>query len=181
MCTFMLLAAATACDQDAHEKHRAPATESTRARPSLYEARPFQAATAALIERAGSSGRALSLLVYPEHMVLQAHDARNPARVEQYVYRDGTVSGPVPVTLLGRGKLEDNLFPVDAARLEAVPELVAEARDRAGIPEGRVARVLLKRNLPQSMDIQFRVFITSERRDAHVDADKDGNIVAVSR
>jgi hypothetical protein len=83
----------------------------------------------------------------------------------------------VPVKLIGTGKLDDNLFPLDAAKVDAIPKIVREARTKANIPEGNVVRVLLKRNLPESMDIQFRVFVTSQRRDAYLDADQQGNLV----
>ncbi len=79
--------------------------------------------------------------------------------------------------LLGKGKLDDNLFPLDAAKVGAVPALARLAKTKANIPEGVVARVLLKRNLPESMDIQFRVFVTSQRRDAYVEADQSGKLL----
>ena len=97
--------------------------------------------------------------------------------MEQYVFRAGQVAGPVLVKLMGKGDLEDNLFPLATARLEAVPKLVKAAPEKAQMPEAKVTRVLLRRNLPESMDIQFRVFLTDERRDAHVDADKDGQVL----
>jgi hypothetical protein len=54
---------------------------------------------------------------------------------------------------------------------------VVSALKRAEVPEGKVTRVLLKRNLPESMDIQFRAFVTNQRLDAVVDADKDGKVL----
>lgn len=146
--------------------------------PSLYEARAFASVKRALLEKAGgSSVQALSLLVYPDHAVLQSQDPQSPKTVDQFVFRAGSVAGPVPVKLLGKGKLEDNLFPLQAVTLDNVPELVKAAQAKVDIPEGKVIRVLLRRNLPESMDIQFRVFVTSQRRDAVVNADKDGNII----
>jgi len=167
---------AAACNQRAVESWLAEDDAGPRA-PSLYEAGEFTRALEALRRRVPAPVQALSLLIYPDHVVLQAQD---PARLDvalQYVLRDGAVAAPVAVTLLGTGKLEDNLFPLDSARLEAIPALVAEARTRANLPEGRVARVLLKRALPESMDVQYRVFLTSERRDAVIHATAEGRLL----
>lgn len=132
----------------------------------------------ALLQKAGGESiAALSLLVYPDHAVLQSVNPQSPKAVEQYVYRGGRVAGPVAVRLLGKGKLEDNLFPLQAVKLGNIPDLVKAAQAKVDMPEGKVTRVLLRRNLPESMDIQFRVLVTSQRRDAFVNADKDGNII----
>jgi hypothetical protein len=144
---------------------------------SLYTEAAFSRAMAELKKHAPSPIEALSLLVYPDHAVLQARDPAAPKTVVQYVYRGGTVATPVPVKLLGAGKLEDNLFPLESVKLAAVPKLTREAKAKANIPEGVVARVLLKRNLPDSADVKFRVFVTSQRRDATVDADSTGRLV----
>ncbi|HEX4514449.1 MAG TPA: hypothetical protein VH054_12955, partial [Polyangiaceae bacterium] len=82
-----------------------------------------------------------------------------------------------PVKLLGTGKLDDNLFLLDTAKLDAIPRLAKRAQIKANIPEGSVARVLLKRNLPETTDIEFRVFVTSQRRDAVFVADEGGNFL----
>jgi len=144
---------------------------------SLYSDGAFTKAIAELRRHVPAPIKALSLLVYADHLVLQAEDPGASATVLQYVYRAGSVSAPAPVKLLGTGKLEDNLFPLDAAKIDAIPRLSREAKAKANIPEGVVARVLLKRNLPESMDIQFRVFVTSQRRDAHVDADQNARLI----
>jgi hypothetical protein len=141
---------------------------------SLYTEGAFTKALAELRRRVPPPIQALSLLVYADHLVLQAQDPTSPTHVAQYVYRDGAVAPPTSVKLLGTGKLDDNLFPLDAAKVEAIPRLAREAKGKANIPEGVVARVLLKRNLPESMDIQFRVFVTSQRRDAQLEANQNG-------
>jgi hypothetical protein len=143
----------------------------------LYSEVPFNRALAELKKHVPTPVEALSVLVYSDRVVLQARDPASRNNVLQYVYRGGSVQEPVPVRLIGTGKLDDNLFPLDAAKLDAVPRLVREAQAKANIPEGNVVRVLLKRNLPESMDIQFRVFVTSQRRDAYFDANQDGTLL----
>jgi hypothetical protein len=174
---LILLAVGLAgCNQKAIESWLSE-SEASEAGGSLYTEPAFSRAMAELKKRAPSPIEALSLLVYPDHAVLQARDPAAPKSVVQYVYRAGSVSAPVPVKLLGTGKLDDNLFPLESVKVAVVPKLSREAKTKANIPEGLVSRVLLKRNLPESMDIQFRVFVTSQRRDATLDADHTGRLI----
>lgn len=170
----LLLVASSGCNQRAIESwlSQSPSQEA-----SLYSDPAFARAFAELKKRVPSPIEALSLLVYSDRLVLQARDPGARNNVLQYVCRNDTVSEPVPVKLIGTGKLDDNLFPLDAAKVDAIPKLVRAAQAKANIPEGSVVRVLLKRNLPESMDIQFRVFVTSQRRDAYLDADQQGNLL----
>jgi hypothetical protein len=164
------------CDRAAVETWLAEGASGDRG-PSLLTKEPLDQARGAFEKRVGKGIQALSLLVYPDHAVLQAQNPRHVSRVEQWIYRRGVVSDPVPVELLGTGKLADNLFPLDDTKLAALPDLVIAARKKANIPEGVVARVLIKRNLPDSVDIRFRVFVTSQRRDGFVEADAQGKII----
>jgi hypothetical protein len=170
----LCVASATGCNQRAIESWL---SQSDGAGNSLYAEPAFSKALAELKKRAPAPLEALSLLVYPDHAVLQARDPAAPKTVVQYVYRGGTVTSPVPVKLLGTGKLEDNLFPLDSTKVTAIPKLVKEAKTKANIPEGLVARVLLKRNLPDTTDVEFRFFVTSQRRDATLVADENGRFV----
>jgi hypothetical protein len=145
--------------------------------PSLYSDDAFSHAVTELKKRLPTPIQVLSLLVYSDHAVIQVMDPMHHGKALQYVYRAGTLSDGVVVKLLGKGKLADNVFPLEAAKVSAVPRLVREAQAKAKMPEGTVARVLLKRNLPESMDIQFRVFVTSQRRDAFFDANQDGVLI----
>jgi len=175
-CGAVVVTGTAGCNQRAVESwlsQSEPATDG----PSLYSDAALGAAFGTLKKQIPSPIHALSLLVYPDHLVLQAQDPTSPKNALQYVYRGDAVSTPVPVKLLGAGKLEDNVFPLEAAKVDAIPKLVRDATARANIPEGSVSRVLLRRNLPESMDIQFRVFVTSQRRDATFDADQSGRLL----
>ena len=173
--TFFAVGAA-GCNQKAIESWLTQ-SDGSEAGASLYTETAFSRAMAELKKHAPSPIEALSLLVYPDHAVLQARDPASPKSVVQYVYRGGTVTSPVPVKLLGTGKLDDNLFPLESVKVAVVPKLSRDAKLKANIPEGLVTRVLLKRNLPESMDIQFRIFVTSQRRDATLEADSTGKLI----
>jgi hypothetical protein len=174
-----LLASAFAlgCDRTAVETWLAEGQAAENG-PSLFSAEPMASCARAFQERLGPKIQALSLLVYSDHAVLQARNPADTTKVEQWVYRRGIVSDPVAVKLLGTGHLEDNLFPLWEVDLAALPKLVEDARKRVDMPEGVVARVLVKRDLPSSMDVRFKVFVSSQRRDAFVSADAKGQLLA---
>lgn len=174
----LTVAALTACDKktlDSWFPRNTPGAVADE--QSLFEPAPLAQGMSALRKRLKSPIQALSLLIYPDRLVLQARDPNEPTRIDEYVYEHGHISDPARVKLLGSGRLEHNVFSLDAADLNKVPALIEEARKEMRTPDSKITRVLLKRNLPESMDIQFRVFINSPRRDTHIDADKDGELI----
>ena len=148
--------------------------------PSLFTARPLAEAIGKLEQHIGGPVRALELQVHADHLLLQAQDPKQPGNVDEYELHDGTLLDPVPVKLHGPGKLDDNLFPLHEARLDAIPGLVDAALAELGIEKAKVTHVRIKRNLPLSDDVQVRVFVSGLRKDGYVDADKDGKIIATS-
>jgi len=180
-----LLAAALACALTVSgcRKHRGlptqekPASSAEKRSPSLLTAGPLQRGLAALHKKLGKPIKALELLVYPDHLMLQVESPKQPDHVLQYEYRDGKVSDGVPVELQGSGKLSDNLYALDNIQLDAVPELARQAVQKVDPKNGRVSYLILKRNLPFDMDVQYRVFVKSPLRDGYVDADKSGKLL----
>jgi hypothetical protein len=172
----LVAASVVGCNQRAIESWLSQG-DGPEAAGSLYGETQYTRAMAELRKRVPSPIQVLSLLVYPDHAVLQAQDPAAPKSVLQYVYRGGAVSPPVPVKLLGKGKLEDNLFPLESVKVAALPRLVRDAKVKANMPEGLVSRVLLKRDLPETLDVRFRVFVTSQRRDASFQADQTGQLI----
>ena len=64
-------------------------------------------------------------------VILDAQDPENKKNVNRYTYRDGSWNTPQPIELKGTGKLEDNLFSLEEANLQAIPNLVKEAMTRS--------------------------------------------------
>lgn len=158
-------------------KQEKPAASSGKSRPSLLSAGPLQKGLAALHKKLGKPIRALELLVFPDHLMLQVENPKHPEQVLQYEYRDGKVSEGIPVELQGTGKLVDNLYTLDDIQLDAVPELARQAVQKVDPKNGRVSYMILKRNLPFDMDVQYRVFVKSPLKDGYVDADKSGKLI----
>jgi hypothetical protein len=174
---FVALACTVACDEPTAKPLPAASTRAEQKAPSLLEAESLRTALSAVEKQAGPKVEALELDVHPDHLVLKARDRANPARVLQHVYRNGRLEEPVPVRLLGNGKLEENLFSLADADLGVIPALSREAVTAVDERFGKVSHVLLRRNLPQDEDIQFRVYVQSPMKDGYVDADASGKLL----
>ncbi len=107
-------------------------------------------------------------------MVLQVQNAAVPTEVHQYTYRQGSVSGPQKVKLLGKGNLKDNLFRLRAADPRVAEEALDKVRAQHKHP---VDKLVMIRNLPESMDIQFRVHLRTPEGELVIAVDKTGRIL----
>lgn len=152
-----------------------PSASSKHHGPSLLTEKPLKEAVATLSAKLGGAVQLLELRVHPQRIVVQAQDSKRLANVDQYIYNAGDVSDPVPVKLQGKGKLEHNLFPLSEVRLDVIPPLAGKALEELRLQGASVTYVSVKRNLPDSVDIRIRVYVTSPRRDAYVDYDLAGN------
>jgi hypothetical protein len=168
--------AVTASGCERHAPDRLPAKAADPG-PSLLVTPELQKGVAALRAKAGDDAKVLELVVSPEHIVIQAQDRADPTKVQQYEYRAGKVTAPVQVRLEGNGTLDDNLFPLADAKVDVIPELAQKSVQKLDARSGKVNYVILKRNLPIDMDIQFRVFVKSPVKDGYVDADKNGKLL----
>jgi succinyl-diaminopimelate desuccinylase len=171
------------CD-DSHGRTRGARAEavastgSAMAGPSLLTAEPLTLALAALKAQAGPAVSALRLEVHPAEIVLQARDPRQPKQVLQYRYKNGKVEAPLPIELRGGAGLEDNLFPLDSVSLDKIPELTRLAVQRIDSHDGKVSYVLVRRDLPDSDEVEFRIYVDSPRKSGHLDADHNGKPLA---
>ncbi len=166
-----------ACDPKTREALGQPSAEPEKVGPSLLTEEPLKKGLDALRARVGESPLVLKLVVFPNRIVVQARDSENDQHIDQHIYKNGKLEDAVPVKLKGPGKLDDNLFPLEEANLSSIPELVKKAVDASGIEEGSVTRVELKRDLPESVDVEFRIHINGPRKDAVLIADSQGNLI----
>lgn len=168
------------CDQRAdktsHSRSDAVASASQEmSGPSLFSSERLGRALQALRSKAG--GKLLRLEIRPRELTLQVEDTSSPGAVIELHYRDGKVSEPEHATLRGKGQLADNLFEASELKLEAIPDLLREAVRRVDPESGTVDWVLVRRNLPDSEDVQLRVYVSSPRRSGYVDADRSGQLL----
>lgn len=147
---------------------------------SLLEAEPLGRALEALTSaiRHGDASVEIELLelrAAPERVVLQVADPQTPGRVLQWEYANGEVKEPSVVELRGAGKLDENLFPIESVYLKAIPRLCSIAVDHVDPQDGRVSHLIVRRNLPFSQDVRFRLFVDSPRRSGLLDANRFGH------
>jgi hypothetical protein len=143
--------------------------------PSLLTREALEAALSQL--RAKAPGKLLRLEIRPNQLLMQAEDQGAPGTVVELRYRDGKVSAPEQATVVGKGRLADNLFELSDVKLEAIPELAQKAVRRVDPENGAVELVLVRRALPESDDVRLRVYVDSPRQSGYIDADRTGQVL----
>jgi succinyl-diaminopimelate desuccinylase len=121
------------------------------------------------------SARVLVLDVREHALVVQAEDMTHPSRVLEYTLENGDFPEPVRAEVRGSGELAQNLFALKDVALEKLPELARLAVAQVDAENGRVSRVVVRRQLPQSEAVRFRVYVESPRLNGQADFDASGN------
>jgi hypothetical protein len=177
-CAVLILATlAPGCDAQSSNTQSARAErviDHSAAAPSLFGDKALEQALTSLMGAARPPVRALELSISSDGAILQAADRRRPGRVLQYQYRGGRLMPAVAVELRGSGKLEHNLFSLEAVNLATIPSLVKLAIERVDPQDGKVSEVVVRRNFPSDDSVRIRVLVKSPRRDGHLDADHTG-------
>ncbi len=143
--------------------------------PTLFERSAVDHWVGAVRATLGPNARALSLDMRPHRATLQIEDPSAVGHVLEYAIDAQGISEPTSAELRGAGRLEENLFPLRAVALERIPDLVSEALSEIDPSDGRVERVLLRRQLPLSPEVRFRVYVGSPRLSGQVDFEGDGH------
>jgi hypothetical protein len=122
----------------------------------------------------GADLRPVELVVYPGYAFLSRQDPAQPSHLDRYEYRDGQVSGPMPLPVVGTDPLEAQMFDLGAVALERVPELVAATVRDLAYEQGAATHVTVTRNLPFSNDVVIRVYVDGPRNSGRIDYFADG-------
>lgn len=168
----LVLLTAFGCDrsQEIHPNQSAQLSVET----SYLTPRYLSEAINALIGPLPKPVRLLTLTALNRVVVLQVQNPKDPRTVIEYRYRDGSVTGPVHVELKGPGKLADNLYRIDSIDLHVAEKVLNQVHSEYS---EEVRKLILTRNLPTSMDIQFRVFLKTNAGDRIIVADKTGRLL----
>lgn len=146
--------------------------------PPLFEREPLERFLGALGSRVGADARVLSLDLREHRAVVQVEDPSRPGRVVEHELVAGALKEPRLAELRGSGDLSSNLFPLREVALKRVPELVTRATTEVDAEQGKVTRVLVRRHLPKTDAVRFRVYVESPRLSGFVDFDQSGNPVS---
>jgi len=122
--------------------------------------------------------KALDLLVYDSYIMVKVQDPKKPENIDGYTYKDGSLGSPVPVKIMGNGKIEDNVFPLSEVNLAALPKLTEEIMGKLKEVEGgTMVGYSIDRGLPFDKDIGIMPLVNSTRKSITADADRNGKLV----
>jgi hypothetical protein len=150
---------------------------SDRSGPPLFERQPLERFVSALGSRVGDRARVLALDLREHRAVVQVEDRERPGSIVEHEHVDGAFLEPRRAELRGSGSLDANLFPLADVALKRIPELVTRATTEVDAQEGKVTRVLVRRHMPKTDAVRFRVYVESPRLSGSVDFDQSGNTV----
>ena len=129
----------------------------------------------------GEPSRLLSAAIYPDYAFVQAQDADAPTHVDQYDYRDGFVSDPAPVQLIGDGDLEAALFSITDVDWTFINRAVTEAPGlMPTVEEGVVTHILIERSVfSPDFSVTVRVYVGGPRASGYVEYTPTGELIQV--
>lgn len=153
----------------------------TNADENLFEQGRMKEVVAMFEKEVGGDTKVLQFTIYKNFSTLQAQDPNKPENVDEYTYRNGKVDKR-PVKLYGSGKLEDNLFPLSDVNMDAVSTLADEIQNKAkenGIEGAKDPYMIIKKNLPFSNKVIWRLYLSGTRKDVRIEADVNGKVTKV--
>ncbi|MFN8021148.1 MAG: hypothetical protein U0Q03_06415 [Acidimicrobiales bacterium] len=129
----------------------------------------------------GEPTRILTAAIYPEYAFVQAQDANAPTHVDEYDYRDGFVSDPTPVQLVGDGDLEAALFSITDVDWSFINRAVTEAPGlMPTVEEGVVTHILIERSVfTADFSVTVRVYVSGPRGGGYVEYTPTGELIQV--
>ncbi|MBX3300082.1 MAG: hypothetical protein KF736_11535 [Acidobacteria bacterium] len=131
-----------------------------------------------LYKAAGSEDlNVLKLSFYDSYAIVELQDPAKPENVDSYTYRDGKLSQPNPVKLIGGGKLSDNIYPIKDVNLKGLPALTKEVMSKLeGVEGGRMIGYVISRGLPFSKDVRIVPLTNATRKSVSAAADKNAKL-----
>jgi hypothetical protein len=112
--------------------------------------------------------------VEDHRIVVQTEDSTHPGQVLEYTIEDGALSEPERAELRGTGDLATNLFNLRDVALDKLPDLLMQAAVQVDAQDGKVTRLVVRRQLPQTDAVRLRVYVESPRLSGYADFDASG-------
>lgn len=152
--------------------------DATANTPSFFERTELTRRLASLRSHVGSNARALMIDLREHSLVAQVENPARRGEVLEHAMTGDDFTEARTAELRGTGELNANVFALRAVALERIPDLVTTAATQIDPEAGKVTRVLIRRQLPKSDAVRFRVYVDSPRVSGHVDFDANGNPVS---
>lgn len=162
-------------ESSSHDTPAAASVPADQSRPALERGQIVRALDA-LLTPLPKPLRILTITALPTLVVVQVQNTQNPSEVHQYQYThaDGRIEGPQKVKLMGKGSLKDNLFRPPSAEPRMAEDALTNVTNQYKHPARKLVMI---RNLPESMDIQFRVTLDTPSGELVVVTDKHGRVL----
>jgi hypothetical protein len=86
----------------------------------------------------------------------------------------GKLHGPQTIPVQGQGKANDNLFPFSEVDLTAIARSFRLAELSIDPKDGKVEKLIIRRNLPFGKRVRGRIFVDSPRMSGSIDVNEKG-------
>jgi succinyl-diaminopimelate desuccinylase len=141
---------------------------------SFFEPKDLRRFLDSLRSNAGANAKVLALDLREHRAVAQVEDRTHPGTIVEHEQSAGPLGAARPAEIRGTGDLQTNLFSLDGVALSRIPELVTKATNEIDPAQGKVTRVLVRRHLPKTDAVRFRLYVDSPRLSGSVDFDERG-------
>lgn len=119
----------------------------------------------------------LDVKLYDAYAMVQVQDPAKPENIDGYTWRDGKLSEPAPVKIIGSGKIEDNVFPLKDVNFGGLPALTKEILEKMkDVEGGNFTGYVVKRGLPFNKDVEINPLASGTRKSVYIDADKNAKL-----
>ena len=119
----------------------------------------------------------LKLSFYNDYAMAQVQNPNKPENVDSYDWRNGKLSAPNPVKIIGSGKISDNVFPLKDVNLAGLPDLTKQVLDKLkDVEGGKMIGYSIDRGLPFTKDIHITPLTDATRKSVSAQADKDAKL-----
>jgi len=166
------LMSASACSSTNGSEVRRPTT--TAGTSQLTTAEGIKQAFALIGNKTGGPVLVRSATIFPNYMVAEVQDPKNPENLYEYLVRGGKIEQTKPVQLTGPDKNLSNLYPVEAVNWAKLSELFRAGGTVIGIdaPPGYLI-------VEGDNDGTIRVlgYLNGPRRSGRWEATGDGEII----
>lgn len=150
---------------------------------NMYEGTTAQDAINQVKKKAGDNIKPMSLRIYPDRAEITVQDPNSPEKAIRYEYREGAVTDPKPVTILGGGKVEDSLFDLADVDLAAIPNMAKTAKERINISGAEIESMSLSHSMVRmeaDAPPKWTIMVKSGDKKGAAVADLKGNITFVN-
>ena len=122
-----------------------------------------------------------TLTLSPDEATVDVQEADKKENIDRYRFRDGAFDKGRPVTMHGRYTQKDldaAVFPLEAIDFGQVPKMIADARQRLAMPDGKPGTLTLKSGKPHHQPY-WHVGFSNDRQVGAVEYDLKGRMLKV--